>query len=519
MDADKTGITSDSFSIGIAEEGLVNPLDDGSTNSSMSLDDGREDGIFKEQREIVGAYVNHLIVRLAISLMIFLDIICVIVAVSLPASEEKTIKVFDSISFVFVFIFLFELCLRIFVELKYFYKSWFNILDGIIIVLSFIIAIILFTLDEIADEYKISRIFIVGRFFRFILLVRSVRLILLTDGLQQSCRLAVGENKRRYQKDGYDLDLCYITKRIVAMSFPSSGIDGYYRNRIETVGKFFDDKHPGKYKIYNLCSERSYDTSYFHGRVERFLIDDHNVPSLKEAIRFAKDVKEWMSADPNNVISVHCKGGKGRTGTMICIWLLESRQCANAKEALAKFGNRRTDYNKGKSFQGVQTPTQARFVGYFDIITNKLGGLIPAVRTLKLKKVTIHSINGVGNGDGSDLSMHIILLTTMKEVSVSTFVDNNNCKYTHSETGNKVTVENVVCSEPLTEEVKVVFYSNNPDVPKKYNNCAFYFTFHTSFIDANTNRLYIPRNELDNPHFEKFWNIYKEDFAVELTFE
>ena len=41
----------------------------------------------REQREIVGAYVNHLIVRLAISLMIFLDIICVIVAVSLPASQ------------------------------------------------------------------------------------------------------------------------------------------------------------------------------------------------------------------------------------------------------------------------------------------------------------------------------------------------------------------------------------------------------------------------------------------------
>ena len=77
--------------------------------------------------------------------------------------------------------------------------------------------------------------------------------------------------------------------------------------------------------------ERFYDTSHFHGRVERFFIDDHNVPSLKEAVRFAKDVKEWMIADPHNVIAVHCKGGKGRTGTMICIWLIESRQCSTAK--------------------------------------------------------------------------------------------------------------------------------------------------------------------------------------------
>lgn len=37
-----------------------------------------------------------------------------------------------------------------------------------------------------------------------------------------------------------------------------------------------------------------------------------------------------MDADPENVIAVHCKGGKGRTGTMICIWLLESKQYASA---------------------------------------------------------------------------------------------------------------------------------------------------------------------------------------------
>jgi PTEN phosphatase family protein len=71
----------------------------------------------------------------------------------------------------------------------------------------------------------------------------------------------------------------------------------------------------------------------------------------------------------------------------------------------------------------------------------------------------------------------------------------------------------------LSEEVKFMFFSSNKDVPKYYDDCAFFFSIHTSFIDSNTYKLSIPRNELDNPHKEKFWNVYKEDFGVELEFE
>ena len=40
----------------------------------------------------------------------------------------------------------------------------------------------------------------------------------------------------------------------------------------------------------------------------RFMIDDHNVPSLSEMLRFADNVRDWLSRDPENVIVVHCKG-------------------------------------------------------------------------------------------------------------------------------------------------------------------------------------------------------------------
>ena len=44
--------------------------------------------------------------------------------------------------------------------------------------------------------------------------------------------------------------------------------------------------------MFNLCSEKTYDTSFFHGRVERVLIDDHNVPSLQQMLEFANKVPD-----------------------------------------------------------------------------------------------------------------------------------------------------------------------------------------------------------------------------------
>ena len=102
--------------------------------------------------------------------------------------------------------------------------------------------------------------------------------------------------------DGYDLDLTYILTNIIAMSFPSKGTKALYRNKIDNVAKFFEEKYSDTenidYMIYNLCSEMEYDhrsvgiftilcmsklhCRKFHGNVRRYRIDDHNVPTLDQ---------------------------------------------------------------------------------------------------------------------------------------------------------------------------------------------------------------------------------------------
>jgi phosphatidylinositol-3,4,5-trisphosphate 3-phosphatase/dual-specificity protein phosphatase PTEN len=211
--------------------------------------------------------------------------------------------------------------------------------------------------------------------------------------VQVKARHMVSQNKRRYQEGGFDLDMTYITENIIAMGFPagdlSSGIfgyfEGFYRNHMEEVIRFFEMHHKGKYKVYNLCSERLYDASLFEGKVACFPFDDHNCPPIQLVISFCQSAYSWLKEDIENVVVVHCKAGKARTGLMISSLLVYLKFFPTAEESIEYYNQKRCVDGKG-----LILPSQIRYVKYFERILTYYNGENQPPRRCMLRGFRLH---------------------------------------------------------------------------------------------------------------------------------
>jgi phosphatidylinositol-3,4,5-trisphosphate 3-phosphatase/dual-specificity protein phosphatase PTEN len=233
----------------------------------------------------------------------------------------------------------------------------------------------------------------------------------------------------------YDLDLSYITQSIIAMGFPAEGTEGLYRNNHIDVLNFMEDFHRHRYKVYNLCSERTvrvfrqkftledaigsywsehacgqwhssrkfhsltgshcklrrntegaYSADRFQNRVALFPFDDHGPPTLQVLEDFCINSARWLALHPQNTVAVHCKAGKGRSGCVIACLLMHLRLCGTAPEALDLFAARRCS-----DAAGVTIPSQIRYVEHYERLL-----AVPTRMVLVFVHAIFHSRAAIG---------------------------------------------------------------------------------------------------------------------------
>lgn len=326
----------------------------------------------------------------------------------------------------------------------------------------------------------------------------------------QWLREAVSKEKIRLETaDGYSLDLAYITKNIIAMGFPSSGIAGIYRNHFKDVKSYLKSRHGHKYKLWNLCIERRYDPRIYDNRVDEFPFIDHNPPPLEYFFPFCVSVDRWLSADKDNVAVIHCKAGKGRTGVMIIVYLM-FKYHMTFEEGLLHYGKMRT-----KDLKGVTLPSQKRFIRYFgDLYCHAL-----SYEKIDIPKVMVYlqsiRITSPPSWMGEKARGMCIKIWDNYWRKPKTY-KLKECTRVQKGSDKKVELYEYDLPGdgiPLTNEVKIEFYKYKQFSSKVEK---FRLWFHASFLTKK--RMKLGKNDLDGCHKDPKDKKYAADFQVHLKF-
>lgn len=159
---------------------------------------------------------------------------------------------------------------------------------------------------------------------------------------------------------------------VIATSGPSSSYPKrVYRNPTETLVRFLDSKHGEDWKIWEFRAEGTgYPDSEVYGRIEHFPWPDHHPPPFALIPPMVASMRNWLHEKPGKrVVVVHCKAGKGRSGTAASSYLI-CEEGWKAEDAMQRFTERRMRVGFG---EGVSIPSQVRWVGYVNRWVNEMG--------------------------------------------------------------------------------------------------------------------------------------------------
>ena len=182
--------------------------------------------------------------------------------------------------------------------------------------------------------------------------------------------------------------------RFLWMDFPAP-------ERIEALSDELRERHADCFMVWNL-SGTSYDTEPFGRQVVTLKFSGHLCPPLLMLVEACVSINAWLSADPDNVVAVHCRTGRGRSAVMLSC-LLAWRQSSGRSRATASpgGGGPRNPLDwlshlaqlRGADENVLTLPSHRRYLNYFGAL---LGGARPSGAPQQLRSIVLHSLPQLG---------------------------------------------------------------------------------------------------------------------------
>ena len=183
-------------------------------------------------------------------------------------------------------------------------------------------------------------------------------------------RSIVGSPKQSHYDPTLNLlfDLSYITPQIIVCSGPVTNyLQTFYRYPVEDLVKFLTANHSSHWHIWNLRGEEpGYENKDVMSKVSHFPFPDHQPPTIEIILESTKEIDKFLSQSTKNVAVLHCKSGKGRSGTICCSYLIYKSLSLQIEidplKAIEFYTQRRMRPSAG---DGVSILSQRRYLEYW----------------------------------------------------------------------------------------------------------------------------------------------------------
>ncbi|XP_021238057.1 tensin-3 isoform X13 [Numida meleagris] len=138
--------------------------------------------------------------------------------------------------------------------------------------------------------------------------------------------------------------------------------------------------------VINL-SEKRYDLTKLNPKIMDVGWPDLHAPPLDKVCTICKAMESWLNNDPQHVVVIHCKGGRGRIGVVISSYMHFTNVSTSADQALDRFAMKKFFDDK---VSALMQPSQKRYVQFLSGLLS--GSVKMNTASLFLHHVIFHGI-------------------------------------------------------------------------------------------------------------------------------
>lgn len=293
-----------------------------------------------------------------------------------------------------------------------------------------------------------------------------------------------------------ELDLTFITERIISVSFSSNCSNETYLHNIREVTQMLKLKHGENYLVLNL-SEKCYELSRLNTKVMDMGWPELHAPPLDKMCSICKAMESWMNSDPLHVVVIHCRGGKGRIGVVISSYMHFTEVSLGADQALDRFAMKKFFDDK---VSVLMQPSQKRYVNF-------LNELLSGVQKMNTAPVYLQYVilHGIPNFDTTGVCQPFItVFQAMQHIYTSGIYNIT------PEAQNRIYIAvepaQLIKGDIMIKCYHKSHYTENQDV-------IFRLQFHTGAVHGQ--RLYFGKENLDHANND---NRFPDYGKIELVF-